>query len=48
MKLHSILLGWMQILIKPCVSQQVFYGSMRLTGGGLGHYCQRCEAFPTM
>ena len=34
MKLHSILLGWMGILTKPCVSPQVFHGSMRLTGYG--------------
>jgi len=34
MKLHSILLGWMKVLTKPCVSPQVFHGSMRLAGGG--------------
>ena len=34
MKLHSILLGWMKVLTKPCVSPQVFHGSMRLTGSG--------------
>ncbi len=33
MKLQSILLGGV-ILTKPCVSPQVFHGSMRLTGGG--------------
>jgi len=32
MKLHSILLGWTRVLTKPCVSPQVFHGSMRLTG----------------
>ena len=34
MKLHSILLGWTGFLTKPCVSPQVFHGSMRLAGGG--------------
>jgi len=34
MKLQSILLGWTGFLTKPCVSPQVFHGSMRLTGGG--------------
>ena len=34
MKLHSILLGWTGFLTKPCVSPQVFHGSMRLTGFG--------------
>jgi hypothetical protein len=34
MKLHSILLGWIGFLTKPCVSPQVFHGSMRLSGGG--------------
>src|SRR6266446_1394964 len=34
MKLHSILLGWMKVLTKPCVSPQVFHGSMRLAGCG--------------
>jgi len=29
MKLHSILLGWTGFLTKPCVSPQVFHGSMR-------------------
>ena len=32
MKLHSVLLGG-AILTKPCVSPQVFHGSMRLAGG---------------
>ena len=32
--LHSILLGWTRVSTKPCVSPQVFHGSMRLTGGG--------------
>jgi hypothetical protein len=32
MKLQSILLGWIGILTKPCVSPQVFHGSMRLAG----------------
>ena len=32
MKLHSILLGWTGFLTKPCVSPQVFHGSMRLAG----------------
>ena len=36
MKLYSILLGWIGILTKPCVSPQVFYGSRRLAGGGDG------------
>jgi hypothetical protein len=31
-KLHSVLLGWMKILTKPCVSPQVLHGSMRRTG----------------
>ncbi len=34
MKLQSILLGWTQVLTKPCLSPQVFHGGMRLTGGG--------------
>jgi hypothetical protein len=34
MKLHSVLLGWTGFLTKPCVSPQVFHGSMRLTGCG--------------
>jgi hypothetical protein len=34
MKLHSTLLGWIGFLTKPCVSPQVFHGSMRLSGGG--------------
>jgi hypothetical protein len=34
MKLHSVLLGWMKILTKPCVSPQVFHGSTRLAGSG--------------
>jgi len=34
MKLHSILLGWTGFLTKPCVSPQVFHGSMRLEGCG--------------
>ena len=34
MKLHSILLGWTGFLTKPCVSPQVFHGSMRLSGSG--------------
>jgi len=34
MKLHSILLGWTGFLTKPCVSPQVFHGSMRLAGFG--------------
>jgi len=33
MKLQSVLLGG-AILTKPCVSPQVFHGSMRLTGSG--------------
>jgi hypothetical protein len=33
MKLQTILLGW-NFLTKPCVSPQVFHGSMRLTGCG--------------
>jgi hypothetical protein len=32
MKLHSVLLGWTGFLTKPCVSPQVFHGSMRLAG----------------
>jgi hypothetical protein len=32
MKLHSILLGGTGFLTKPCVSPQVFHGSMRLAG----------------
>jgi hypothetical protein len=32
MKLHSVLPGWTQVLTKPCVSPQVFHGSMRLSG----------------
>jgi hypothetical protein len=32
MKLYSILLGWTGFLTKPCVSPQVFHGSMRLAG----------------
>jgi hypothetical protein len=35
MKLYSILLGWIGILTKSCVSPQVFHGSMRLAGCGL-------------
>jgi hypothetical protein len=34
MKLHSVLLGWMGILTKSCVSPQVLHGSRRRTGGG--------------
>ena len=34
MKLHSILLGGTGFLTKPCVSPQVFHGSMRLSGSG--------------
>ena len=34
MKLQPILLGWGGLLTKPCVSPQVFHGSMRLSGGG--------------
>jgi len=34
MKLHSILLGGSGFLTKPCVSPQVFHGSMRLAGFG--------------
>ena len=34
MKLHSVLLGGTGFLTKPCVSPQVFHGSMRLTGRG--------------
>ena len=34
MKLHSTLLGWIGFLTKPCVSPQVFHGSMRLAGFG--------------
>jgi hypothetical protein len=34
MKLQSILLGWTGFLTKPCVSPQVFHGSVRLTGCG--------------
>ena len=50
MKLYSILLGWIGILTKSCVSPQVFYGSRRLTGcpGMLRGRCQRSEAFRTM
>jgi hypothetical protein len=36
MKLYSILLGWIGILTKSCVSPQVFYGSRRLAGRGDG------------
>ncbi len=36
MKLYSILLGWIGILSKSCVSPQVFYGSRRLAGCGDG------------
>jgi hypothetical protein len=32
MKLHSLLLAWTGFLTKPCVSPQVFHGSMRLAG----------------
>jgi hypothetical protein len=32
MKLHSVLLGWTEVLTKPCVSPQVFHGGMRLMG----------------
>jgi hypothetical protein len=35
MKLYSILLGWIGILTKSCVSPQVFYGSRRLAGRGV-------------
>ena len=34
MKLHSVLLGRAGCLTKPCVSPQVFHGSMRLAGCG--------------
>ena len=34
MKLQSILLGWAEVLTKPCVSPQVFHGSMLLLGWG--------------
>ena len=34
MKLHSILIGWTQVLTNPCVSPQVFHRGMRLTGSG--------------
>ena len=34
MKLYSILLGWIGILTKSCVSPQELYGGMRLAGGG--------------
>ena len=34
MKLHSILLCWNGFLTKPCVSPQVFHGSMLLSGWG--------------
>jgi hypothetical protein len=34
MKLHSALLGWTGFLTKPCVSPQVFHGSMPLPGEG--------------
>jgi len=33
-KLHSVLLGWIGFLTEPCVSPQVFHGSMRLSGCG--------------
>ena len=56
MKLHSGLLGGV-ILTKPCVSPQVFHGSMRLTGYGrvavtAGRYTEyferrRCFAWRT-
>src|SRR5664279_2397095 len=36
MKLHSILLGGTGFLTKPCVSPQVFHGSMRLAGWAEG------------
>ena len=36
MKLYSILLGWIGILTKSCVSPQVFHGGMRLTGSPEG------------
>jgi hypothetical protein len=50
MKLHSVLLGWIGILTKSCVSPQVFHGSMRLAGcpESIRGYCRRCEAFPVM
>jgi hypothetical protein len=50
MKLYSILLGWIGILTKSCVSPQVFHGSMRLTGSPetFRGRCRRCEAFRTM
>jgi hypothetical protein len=32
-KLYSVLLGWMRILTKPCVSPRVPHESMRLSGG---------------
>ncbi len=49
MKLQSVLLGG-AILTKPCVSPQVFHGSMRLTGSpeSFRGYCQGCGAFPEM
>ena len=49
MKLQSVLLGG-AILTKPCVSPQVLYGSMRLTGSpeSFRGYCQGCGAFPEM
>ena len=34
MKLQLMLLGGSGFLTKPCVSPQVFHGSMRLTGCG--------------
>ena len=35
MKLHSVLLGGAGCPTEPCVSPQVFHGSMRLAGCGL-------------
>ena len=35
MKLYSTVLGGIGILTKPCVSPQVFHGSMRLAGRGV-------------
>ena len=48
MKLHSILFGWSD----PDQALRVAAGILgKRASGGLwpgGHYCQRCEAFPTM
>jgi len=48
MKLQSVLLGWKKFLTKPCVSPQVFHGSMRLAGSpeSFRDYCQGVRSLP--